>query len=116
MRKSKGDVDEAVVLEWIEFEVESKMMDGIIYEDGVPVAKMRDKKPDEKDRLREHLMEKHGAAHLDYHSIYEWKFDDGAEPAIDRIPRPSLPEEQLSGNTMSLGDVLKGMTTTGEEV
>ena len=115
-RKSKGDVDEAVVLEWIEFEVESKMMDGIIYEDGVPVAKMRDKKPDEKDRLREHLMEKHGAAHLDYHSIYEWKFDDGAEPAIDRIPRPSLPEEQLSGNTMSLGDVLKGMTTTGEEV
>ena len=89
-RKSKGSVDEAVVLEWIEFEVESKMMDGIIYENGVPVAKMRDKKPDEKDSLREHLMEKHGAAHLDYHSIYEWKFDDGAEPAIDRIPRPSL--------------------------
>ena len=116
VRKSKGDVDEAVVLEWIEFEVESKMMGGIIYEDGVPVAKMRDKKPDEKDSLREHLMEKHGDAHLDYHSIYEWKFDDGPEPAIDRIPRPSLPEEQLSGNTMSLGDVLKGMTTNGEEV
>ena len=115
-RKSKGDVDEAVVLEWIEFEVESKEMGGITYENGVPVAKMRDKKPDEKDRLRGHLMEKHDGAYLDYHSIYEWKFDDGAEPAIDRIPRPSLPEEQLSGNTMSLGDVLKGMTTNGEEV
>ena len=116
VRKSKGDVDEAVILEWIEFEVESKEMGGITYENGVPVAKMRDKKPHEKDSLRKQLIKKHDGACLNYHSIYEWKFDDGAEPAIDRIPRPSLPEEQLSGNTMSLGDVLKGMTTTGEEV
>ena len=59
-RKSKGDVDEAVVLEWIEFEVESKEMGGIVYENGVPVANMRDKKPHEKDSLRKQLMEKHG--------------------------------------------------------
>ena len=116
VRKSKGDVDDTVVQEWIEFEVESKMMGGIIYKNGVPAANMRDKEPHEKDSLRKQLMEKHDGAYLDYHSIYEWKFDDGAEPAIDRIPRPSLPEEQLSGNTMSLGDVLKSMTTTGEEV
>ena len=107
-----------MVLEWIEFEVESKEMGGITYENGVPVAKMRDKKPDEKDRLREHLMEKHdGAAHLGL--SLNLRMEVRRRCGTRNRPYPTdrhLPEEQLSGNTMSLGDVLKGMTTNGEEV